>query len=139
MKLPPAEAEGEVINMTPVIDVVFLLLIFFLVATHFGEQARMERELPVVLPEVAQAQPLAGSPEVVVIVTRDGKYKVEQKPYGEGQLLALLRDWRKKNPHQSVLIRADGRSELKYAARVMGLCIKVDPKLKYRLATLQEQ
>ena len=42
--------------MTPVIDVVFLLLIFFLVATEYHQE---ERELDVVLPEVTQAQPLA--------------------------------------------------------------------------------
>jgi biopolymer transport protein ExbD len=137
MKLPPAEAEGELINMTPVIDVVFLLLIFFLVATRFDEQ---ERELPVVLAEVARAQPIAtDSPELIVNVTRDGKYKVNQKQVSDAQLLTLLREWRKKNLHQSVLIRADGRSELKYATRVMGFCAQVDRGLRYRLAVLEEK
>ena len=133
MRLPPPADEGEGINMTPVIDVVFLLLIFFLVATRMDRQ---ERELKVVLPEVAQAQPLTMTQEVVVNVTRDGKYKILQKEYSEDHLLALLRESQKKNPHQKVLIRADGRSELQYAARIMGVCQK--ERIDWRLAALQK-
>ena len=66
----------------------FLLLIFFLVATRMDQQ---ERELPVRLPEVTQAQPLATTTELVVNITREGRYKVMQREYGESQLLALLR------------------------------------------------
>ena len=56
MKLPADSPESEGPNLTPVIDVVFLLLIFFLVATEYHDA---ERELDITLPEVAQAQPLA--------------------------------------------------------------------------------
>jgi CheY-like chemotaxis protein len=50
MKLPLNNTESEGPNLTPVIDVVFLLLIFFLVATRFDQE---ERELDVELPEVS--------------------------------------------------------------------------------------
>ena len=55
MRLPPTEPELGVPNMMPLIDVVFLLLIFFLMWSRFEKE---ERELPVNLPEVSQAQPL---------------------------------------------------------------------------------
>jgi biopolymer transport protein ExbD len=135
MRLPPAELEIGVPNMMPLIDVVFLLLIFFLVATRFDQE---ERQLPVVLPEVAEAQPLAMTPELIVNITRDGKYVVAQKEYREKQLAALLQQTRRNNPHQSVLIRGDGRAAWKYGVRVMGLCNKAKIE-NYRVAVLQEK
>ena len=70
-------------DLTPVIDVVFLLLIFFLVATRYDQE---ERELEVVLPEVTQAQPLSMTPELVINVMRTGKYKIVQVEMDERQL-----------------------------------------------------
>src|SRR5579884_616387 len=121
MRLPPSDVELGIPNMMPLIDVVFLLLIFFLMASHF-EQA--ERDLKVSLPEVAEAQPLAMTQELVVNITSEGKYVVAQQQYDEAQLGALLEQARRKNPQQSVLIRGDGRAAWKYGVRVMGLCNK---------------
>src|SRR5947209_15331153 len=135
MRLPPSEQELGIPNMMPLIDVVFLLLIFFLLASRFE---REERELNVLLPEVAEAQPLAMTPELVVNITPEGKYVVAQKEYGEEQLAALLDQARRNNPHQSVLIRGDGRAAWKFGVRVMGLCnkAKID---NYRVAAIQEK
>jgi biopolymer transport protein ExbD len=134
MRLPPSEVELGIPNMMPLIDVVFLLLIFFLMASRFEQE---ERELKVVLPEVAEAQPLAMTQELVVNITPEGKYVVAQQQYSEEQLAALLAQTRRNNPQQSVLIRGDGRAAWKHGVRVMGLCnkAKID---NYRVAALQE-
>ena len=134
MRLPPSEPELGLPNMMPLIDIVFLLLIFFLMASRFEEQ---ERELKVLLPEVTQAQPLAMTPEIVVNITSEGKYVVGQQQYREEQLAALLEQARRNNPHQSVLIRGDGRAAWKHGVRVMGLCNRARIK-DYRVAALQE-
>src|ERR1700730_11261706 len=105
MRLPQSEVELGMPNMMPLIDVVFLLLIFFLMASSFEEK---ERDLKVMLPEVAEAQPLAMTQELVVNITQEGKYVVAQQEYSQGQLAALLEQTRRNNPHQSVLIRGDG-------------------------------
>lgn len=137
MRLPASESESEGPNLTPVIDVVFLLLIFFLVATRFDEQ---EREVNTVLPEVAQAEPLSMPPrELIVNVTEDGKYIVMRKEYDEKQLTELLRQASEKNPgNQSVLIRADGESAWKFGVRVMGICNRVKIK-DYRVAVISKR
>jgi biopolymer transport protein ExbD len=136
MRLPPSEPEFEGPNMTPVIDVVFLLLIFFLVATRFD---REERELPTEhLPEVVQAQPMTMTKQVIVNVTRDGKYRVSGKEFTEKQLAKLLQDARRVNPDVSVLIYGDGESAWKYGVRVMSFCNWADIK-KYRVAALEKQ
>ena len=135
MRLPTAEPELGIPNMMPLIDVVFLLLIFFLMASRFEQE---ERELKVVLPEVAEAQPLAMTQELVINITPEGKYVVAKQPYSEEQLAALLEQARRNNPHQSVLIRGDGRAAWKHGVRVMGLCnkAKID---NYRVAAVQEK
>ena len=135
MRLPASEPELGVPNMMPLIDLVFLLLIFFLMASRFEQE---EREMKVVLPEVAEAQPLAMTQELVVNITPEGKYVVAQQQYGEEQLAALLAQTHRNNPHQTVLIRGDGRAAWKHGVRVMGLCnrAKID---NYRVAAIQEQ
>ena len=135
MKLPPSEMDLGVPNMMPLIDVVFLLLIFFLMASRFE---REEREMKVALPEVAEAQPLAMTQELVINITSEGKYVVAQHEYTEDQLGAMLEQARKNNPHQTVLIRGDGRAAWKYGVRVMGLCNKAKIE-NYRVAVLQEK
>ena len=73
MKIYQGESSGDdAPNLTPMIDVVFLLLIFFLVAARFDEQ---ERELPANLPQVVSAEPLAMTTDLIVNITKGGKFK----------------------------------------------------------------
>ena len=132
MRLPPEATDTDGPNLTPVIDVVFLLLIFFLVATQFNQE---ERELDVELPEVVQAQPVAMTQGLIINITRDGIFKVVRQEYNENQLSVVIEQAKKNNPHQTALIRGDGDSALKFAARVMSLCNRAG--MDYRIATLE--
>ena len=134
MKLPDDSSEADGPNLTPVIDVVFLLLIFFLVATEYAAE---ERELDVNLPEVAQALPLSMTPQLIVNVMKDGKFKVVSQEYNLGQLQTILMEARENNPQQTCLIRGDGESMLKYAVQIMDLCNKAD--MDYQIAAIQER
>jgi biopolymer transport protein ExbD len=133
MRLPEESVEDAGPDLTPVIDVVFLLLIFFLVATEYHQE---ERELDVVLPEVTQAQPLAMTKELIVNITKAGEYKVAGRDYDEQQLYGIIREAKENNPQMTALIRGDGQSALRHAVRVMGMCNKV--QMKYRIAALQQ-
>ena len=132
MRLPPETTDTDGPNLTPVIDVVFLLLIFFLVATQFNQE---ERELDVELPEVVQAQRVAMTQGLIINITRDGIFKVVRQEYNENQLSVVIEQAKKNNPHQTALIRGDGDSALKFAARVMSLCNRAG--MDYRIATLE--
>lgn len=120
MQLPPSE-EPDGLNMTPVIDVVFLLLIFFLVATRFDVE---EREIATRLAEVPKAQPLTAPPdEVIVNVSDQGEYIVVGRAVPEELLAGFLHALAVKNPGtQRVQIRVDQRAAFLHPARVMGLC-----------------
>jgi len=121
------------LSITPLIDIVFLLLIFFLVSTKFAEE---ERELEVVLPQASEAQPLIAKPkELIVNVTAGGEYFVEGKILSpQGLEAALLQAWSNNPGRQEVIIRADENSKTKHIATVMNLCNKANIR-NYTLAT----
>ena len=63
---------------------------------------------------------------------------VARQQYSEEQLAALLEKTSRNNPHQSVLIRGDGRAAWRSGVRVMGLCnrAKID---NYRVAVIPDK
>ena len=113
------------LSLTPLIDIVFLLLIFFLVATRFAEE---ERELDVNLPVASDAKPLTQKPDIAwVNIDRDGSYLVQGKIVDLDELEAILGQAATNNPGtQSVKIRGDRASDLQHAVAVMNLCKKVN-------------
>ncbi|HVW39642.1 MAG TPA: biopolymer transporter ExbD [Pirellulales bacterium] len=121
------------LNLTPMIDVVFLLLIFFLVATKFEEQ---ERELDVVLPQASEAMPLTAKPkELFVNIDREGRYVVNGQQHNDVALLATLQQAAASNPgRQTVIIRADKRCVWQFVVNVMNLCNKARIR-DYRVTT----
>jgi biopolymer transport protein ExbD len=123
------------INMTPMIDCVFLLLIFFLVATRFEE---MEREMNVVLPQASEAMPLTAKPkELFVNVDRDGKFIVRGQSLAAAELLSTFEQAAADNPgRQTVIIRADKRCVWEHVVEVMNLCNKAHIR-DYRVTTAE--
>lgn len=132
VQIKKSSALGK-LNLTPMIDIVFLLLIFFLVATKFEEQ---ERELDVVLPQASEAMPLTARPkELFVNVDQEGHYVVNGQQLAEPALLATLQQAVANNPgRQTVIIRADKRCVWQYVVTVMNLCNKARIR-DYRVTT----
>ncbi len=121
------------LSLTPLIDVVFLLLIFFLVATKFAEE---EREMNVRLPEASEAMPLTSKPrELFVNIGANGRYYVSAKTVTLDELQPILQRAEVNNPGRaSVIGRADGRCPWKYVVAVMNACQKAKIR-DYRVTT----
>ena len=115
------EKEEDIwVNLTPMIDVMLFLLIFFMLATKFTE---IEREVDVHLPRTSDAQALTQPPrEIVINVKQDGSMIVLGKTYTLDQLRALLTQAKASYPKQIVLMRGDEAARLGVAARVMAVC-----------------
>ena len=75
MNLKPDRKDDIDLNLTPLIDVVFLLLIFFMVSTSFTKESEMKISLPEALTEA----PASLDPSLEIIVTADGKYFLNDK------------------------------------------------------------
>ena len=121
------------LSLTPLIDVVFLLLIFFLVATRFEEE---ERSLAVNLPKASAAQPtMFEGQEIFVSVTPDGNFYIDGKQYSAAALEAQLKKLYENNPgKQRVTIRADEDSRTASAVVVINACNKANIR-DYNIAT----
>ena len=122
VKIKKSEALAS-LSITPLIDIVFLLLIFFLVATRFAQE---DRELDVLLPSASEAKPLTVAPkELFVNIDKDGRFYVGGDILTAEGVFERLQRAEINNPgHQSVVIRADKRVMLDYAVQVMNLCNK---------------
>jgi biopolymer transport protein ExbD len=98
------------VNMTPMIDMVFLLIIFFLTATTF---TRKEREHEVELPSsrVAGSPSKAVEKNLIVNVLKDGEIVVGEKRYSEKELERLVAERRQlAGPGFKVKVRGDRRA-----------------------------
>ncbi len=108
MRLPTALRRRTFgINMTPMIDVVFLLIIFFLVSSHLAQQ---ETQLELDLPEAESGQDLAEAenPRVTVNVTADGTLLLGSTPVAADELESRLRHERQRTGEElEVRIRGD--------------------------------
>ncbi len=113
-------SEEAAINLTPMIDIVFLLIIFFMVGTQFTQR---ESQFEIQLPSVAAARPLTALPdEIVVTVTHEGGLQVDGQTCSLVELETRLRDAKENFADQAVVIRGDGRSVYQHVMDVMGVC-----------------
>lgn len=88
MKFPRRMVEDPSINLTPLIDVVFLLLIFFMVTTTFTRESRLTVDLP-----EANAQPVPNTTEPVeIVVSQSGRYTVDGRVLSDNQGSTLSRE-----------------------------------------------
>ena len=136
MRLPLEENENRT-NLTPLIDVVFLLLIFFLVATRFDQE---EKEVSIRVPDVYKARPVSAGPqEVIINITADGDYVVTGEKLSEPQVRGLITSLTKNNPADlsAVQIRTDMDAQVKYSMAVVGMC--EDQKIKHSFAVLEKR
>lgn len=98
------------LNLAPMIDMVFLLIIFFLTATTFTQR---EREQDVLLPMNPNPGSLSRNVEnnLIVNVFRNGEIRVYGKTVDESRLVALVQERKKRSRVElKVLVRADYRA-----------------------------
>lgn len=132
MPLKAGELEEPAINLTPMLDVVFNLIIFFMVGTRFAD---IERQFDIHLPQVSMAQPLTSPPEEIIInVFADGHVMVKQDTLTLGQLEKVLTEAHTRYAEQSVLIRGDGQGAYQHVMDVLAVCQK-SQLVNFSLAT----
>jgi biopolymer transport protein ExbD len=86
LKFKRAKREELAINMTPLIDVVFLLLIFFMVTTTFSRETRLLVNLPEANAEAAESNPS----QIKILVSRDGSYSINGRALVNSRIETLV-------------------------------------------------
>jgi biopolymer transport protein ExbD len=125
VNLRPHRRDPADINLTPLIDVVFLLLIFFMVSTTFKDEARLRVQLPEAQGEEIPAE----EPEMIrLVIDRSGSFNVDDRAVrdrktetlvdvlkerlGEREPLPVLIQADAQTPHQAVMTALDAASQV---------------------------
>jgi biopolymer transport protein ExbD len=90
------------INVTPMVDVMLVLLVILMVSAVYI----VSQSLKVELPKTATSDQPASAP-VAVTITKEGTYYYDQKPIDEAGLIAQLKQARGQNDNASLVITAD--------------------------------
>jgi len=118
LKTEPLEEPG--IDLTSMLDVVMLLIIFFMIGTKFSEE---ERQTDIQIPTVADNSALTGSPdEIVLNIAEDGRVIVRGNTQTPESLTALLEAAHAGFPNQAVIIRGDGRCRYQQIMDAFSAC-----------------
>ncbi|MGI1678109.1 MAG: biopolymer transporter ExbD [Cellvibrionaceae bacterium] len=127
MKFHRQNRKEEEVNLTPLIDVVFLLLIFFMVSTTFTKETHLDINLP-----EASGEPVPDKKEQIdVLINADGSYAVNGQSLANKKLMTLRSAIEKvsdgdnelpliitadaNTPHQAVVTAMDAAGQLGFA------------------------
>jgi len=118
MNLRQAGGDEPELNLTPLIDVVFILLIFFMVSTTFQKESEINIELP-----EASADPVETKENVLeLVIDVEGRYFIEQQQVVNTELNTLKKAISKFLGERTgipVVIRADRRTPYESVVRAM--------------------
>ncbi|MBM4054919.1 MAG: biopolymer transporter ExbD [Planctomycetes bacterium] len=90
------------INLTPLVDMLFIILLFFLVTSTFIEQPNIQLELP-----TTKHTPTGKVEEQVLTISRDGKLFFQNEPVERKDLIPVLREAFSHETEKTLVLRAD--------------------------------
>lgn len=118
MKLYDDDREEPEINLTSLIDVVFLLLIFFMVSTTFERQALLRLDLP----EAATAETESVPNIIEMVITEDGRLFIDEQMLADDErstVQAAIVERFADNPEATLVVRADAEAPHRLVVRVL--------------------
>jgi len=137
MKLQSKRAEDPELNLTSLIDVVLLLVIFFMISTTFVQEGRLRVELP----EASSAAADRSRQPLVVTITAQGSYRVNERALVNNEratLQAALRQIAGESRAQPVTIRADARATHQAVVTAMDVASRLG-FTQVNIATVSQQ
>ena len=106
---------GVELNMSPLIDMVFILLIFFLVTTSFVKETGVEVKRPI----ASTAQNDADKANLFIVVDRDGYIFIENQLVDIRTVRSHVERWFVENPMGNVIITSDKGSRWGVSVEVL--------------------
>jgi biopolymer transport protein ExbD len=113
------KARATALNMTPMIDVVFLLITFFMVVSEISWQDMLEIQVP-----RTEANRGLVEPAFIVTVRADGSYYVGGQRVSLHELESILVVEARLDRNVQVLIRADERACFEHVRAILRLCVR---------------
>ncbi|HIE68803.1 MAG TPA: biopolymer transporter ExbD [Planctomycetes bacterium] len=107
-------------NLTPLIDCVFLLLIFFMVTTVFKQPYRLQVELP-----QARHARAAEEKKLVASITADGRMEINREPVDQGDLDQVLLRAKQSTGSLTLILRTDKEAKHKWVLLILAAAKRV--------------
>lgn len=108
------EEEEQGIDMTPMLDIVFIMLIFFIVTTSFVKQSGIEVEKP-----QASSAKRDKQVNIIIAITKNGKIWIDKHPVDIRALRSTIEQLHADRPEGSLIINADQHSQNGVLVQVM--------------------
>ncbi|MGD2278848.1 MAG: biopolymer transporter ExbD [Candidatus Omnitrophota bacterium] len=119
-----ALTESPKLQIAPLIDIIFLLLIFFMSASIFYQ---LETELNITVPTSEEATEIRRAPgEIIINILTDGTVVVNQRQLSHDELKRMLSRISELYKGQPVIIRADKDTYHKHVIKVLDICAGSD-------------
>lgn len=106
-------------DMTPMMDIVFQLIAFFMIVATYVTREKVEVELPLAV-NAAIAENQSG--RMMISVTLDGQIWAGSRAVSLDELAADVRGWLAKDPKAKIVIRADRSNSYGLVKQVMKVC-----------------
>ncbi len=117
-------ADRPTIQMAPLIDIVFLLLIFFMSASIYHQ---LESEINITVPTAKESTEMSRVPgEIIINVKKNGEIIVNQRHLSFEDLKKMLKRVSGLYEGQPVIIRADKETYHKHVIKVLDICAGAD-------------
>ncbi len=111
------ESQSAEINMGPLIDMVFILLIFFIITTNFNRQTGVDVAKP-----KARTAAVTGRKTLLIGISREGTVHVYGRQMSLDRLRHLVGGELTRRPDMSIVIVADRHADIGRAVEVMDQC-----------------
>jgi len=98
--------EDTELNMTPMLDVVFILLIFFIVTSVFVKPPGIEPEQP------DSTQSVEWKPTILIAINAQNEIWIDKRPYKIDEIRPVIISIRDETPKAEAIIKADRNSEV---------------------------
>ena len=108
------KAEESDVNVTPLLDIVFIMLIFFIVTATFIKEPGVDVDRPEA--QTAEAQRLVS---ILIAIDADNSIWINREEVPLEAVRTTLERLRRENPRGSAVIQADGKAHSEYLVRVL--------------------
>ena len=118
-KLQGNDAKNNELNLTPLIDAVFLLLVFFMVTSVLVQATRLKVELPI----AANYDKIDQEKKLNLLISAEGQLEFNSQLVSMGQLASVLEDERLRSGSSTLIVTADAQTPHGYVLDAMEMAV----------------
>ena len=126
--------ENVNLNLTPLIDIVFLLLVFFMLTANFIQNEGVKINVPKTKSSPSEVK----KENLIIYLTRDNKIYFKGKFISEDELFNELKLEIESNPDKIVILKSDKKALVEYAVKILDIAKRAGAK-KFVIATKKKQ